>query len=252
MLIDLRFLTAGAIIFAAGSALAGCKSAATSGTLGAVPRSALCFTEGAPARADERGIRLEAGGVRAVIAGDRGGGNDRSAEIAFRYRGPSAFDAPLANGELRRQIGLKLRAQDTCNVVYVMWHVAPKPGVAVSVKRNAGRSTHAACGDGGYVNLTSEPGLARAPLVTPDAPDDTNAGTPRLPHVLRADLDGHTLRVTADGIVVWRGELPPAAFEFDGPAGLRTDNGTFDVELRVPNGGAAGSASAACEDRHGN
>ena len=196
--------------------------------LEAVPRAALRFTEGEPVSASEP-MRVEAGGVRAVVTA--GSGHAGSAELAFSFRGPSAFDAPLANGELRRQVGLKLRAQDTCNVVYVMWHVAPKPGVAVSVKRNAGRSTHAACGDGGYLNLTSDPGVARAPLVTA-------SDVPGLSHVLHADLEGRALRVTADGIVVWRGELPAVALEFDGPAGFRTDNGTFDVELRLPNGRA--------------
>ncbi|MEA2752645.1 MAG: hypothetical protein QOI41_6788, partial [Myxococcales bacterium] len=75
------------------------------------------------------------GGVRAVIAGDR----SRAAELAFVYRGPSVSTAPLANGELRRQIGLKLRAQDTCNVVYVMWHVERSPGAFVSVRASCDR-----------------------------------------------------------------------------------------------------------------
>ena len=73
-----------------------------------------------------------------------------SAEIAFVYRGPTRRDAPLASGELRRQIGLKLRAKDTCNVVYVMWHIEPSRGIEVSVKSNPGQATHEACADRGY------------------------------------------------------------------------------------------------------
>ena len=190
---------------------------APAAALEAVPRSALCFTEGAPVTSAGGAIHVEAGGVRAFAAGDR----SSSAELAFTYRGPSAFEAPLANGELRRQVGLKLRAQDTCNVVYVMWHLEPTQTVAVSVKRNAGMSAHAACGDGGYVNVQAE-ASARPPAVA--------AG---VPHVMRADLDGRTLRVIADGDVVWRGQLPTVALDLEGPVGLRTDNGTFDLELRT-------------------
>jgi hypothetical protein len=49
---------------------------------------------------------------------------------------------PLASGELRRQIGLKLQAEDTCNLIYAIWHIEPDAMVAVSVKRNAGMHTH--------------------------------------------------------------------------------------------------------------
>ena len=135
-----------------------------------------------------------------------------------------ATTAPLANGELRRQIGLKLRAMNTCNVVYVMWHVDPSPGVFVSVKRNLGASTHEQCGARGYDNIPPEESAKAAPL-------DRDR-----PHVLRADLEGSSLRVTADGVVVWRGHLPIEVFAIDGPAGIRSDNGTFDFELRVPGG----------------
>lgn len=193
-------------------------------TLEPVPTSAVCVTSGAAApAASGRGLRVDAGGVRAVVAGD----HSSAAEVAFVYEGPSAFDAPLANGEMRRQIGLKLRAQDTCNVVYVMWHIEPTPSVAVSVKHNAGASTHLECGAAGYDNLKPEASAPPAPVER------------GVPHVLRADLEGSELRVTADGNVVWRGHLPAAAFMFDGPAGFRTDNGTFDLELRVPGGRAA-------------
>ena len=68
----------------------------------------------APAR-----LRLRSACVRVLL----GKTPRSSAAIAFTYVGPTPVDVPLASGELRRQIGLKLRARDTCNVVYVMWHV---------------------------------------------------------------------------------------------------------------------------------
>jgi hypothetical protein len=194
--------------------------------LQAVPRAALCFSAGqAGVTANGAMVRVDAAGSRAEIRGDA---RARSAEIAFTYLGPSTTTEPLANGERRRQIGLKLRALDTCNVIYVMWHVEPTPGVAVSVKRNPGASKHAECGAGGYENI--KPGAYRAaPSIQPG-----------LRHVLRATLDGGDLVVVADGIVVWTGALPADALSFDGPAGLRTDNGRFDLELRVPPSGVAG------------
>jgi len=122
---------------------------------------------------------------------------------------------------VRRQIGLKLRAKDTCNVVYVMWHVEPTPGVFVSIKSNPGKATHAECGDRGYT--TPKPArTASAPRIEPGSSN-----------VLRADLEARVLRVHADDALVWEGTLPDDAFAFDGPAGLRTDNGAFDATLRV-------------------
>jgi hypothetical protein len=76
-----------------------------------------------------------------------------AAELAFTYRGPTREVAHLGSGEVRQQIGLKLRAQNTCNVVYVMWYVAPGTGIHASVKANPGLRTHADCGDRGYIDL---------------------------------------------------------------------------------------------------
>ena len=127
--------------------------------------------------------------------------------------------APLANGEVRRQLGLKLRAHDTCNVVYVMWHVEPTPGIYVSVKHNLGQSTHSECGDHGYTNLKPE---VSAPVAALHEGEQ---------HSLRAWIEGSRLIVSADGAVVWKGQLPSETWTFDGPVGLRSDNAIFDVRL---------------------
>lgn len=200
--------------------------------LAPVAADRVCVTAGTVEAVAEAAIRIEDEGVRAVVASDA----SRAVEVAFRHPGPSRGVAPLASGELRRQIGLKLRAQDTCNVVYVMWHLEPEPGVFVSVKHNPGASTHAECGAAGYVQVS--PSEASAP------PPPIRRGEL---HTLRADLDGRALVVRADGEVVWRGELPEVALTFDGPAGLRTDNAAFDLELRVPR--AAGGDAACVEGR---
>src|SRR5258706_14518030 len=106
-----------------------------------------------------------------------------------------------------------------------MWHVAPTPGVAVSVKSNPGQATHAECLDRGYINLKPKTS-AEPPRVVVDEP-----------HTLRAAIDGNVLRVHADGIEIWQGTLPVEAFAFDGAVGVRSDNGVFDFQLRVPGGG---------------
>ncbi len=180
-----------------------------------------CTTAGKVTPVGTEALNVDTGGMRGVLAGD----SSRSVELAFVFRGESKGAAPLANGELRQQIGVKLRAKDTCNIVYVMWHVAPVPGVAVSVKYNPGLATHVDCADRGYINLKPTSDVAM-PEVRLDEP-----------HTLRADLAGDTLRVHADGMEVWSGKLPPQAFAFDGPVGVRSDNGEFDFQLRVPGGG---------------
>ena len=186
--------------------------------------TSLCVTAGHVETLGARTLKVDAGGMRGIVAGAW----TRSAELAFRYPGPSSVEAPLADGELRRQIGIKLRARDTCNVVYVMWHVAPTTGIHVAVKRNPGASTHAACGDRGYVSARPSELVQPAPI---------RAGED---HVLRADLDGDVLTVLADGVLAWQGVLPAEASMFDGPTGIRTDNGRFDFELRVPKGSSRG------------
>jgi hypothetical protein len=184
--------------------------------LAPVPAEALTVTSGAVSRGPDGGLAIRAPTVRAVAEG-RGRAD---VEIAFTYRGPSAETAPLASGEVRRQIGLKLLAQDTCNVLYVMWHIEPTMGIHVALKSNPGRHAHAECGDGGYQTL--------APTWSRAVASPIRAGAPR---TLRATIEHDLLRVTADGAPVWTGQLPPAARALDGPVGLRSDNAEFDLEL---------------------
>ena len=70
---------------------------------------------------------------------------------------------------------------------------------------------------------------------------------PGEPHTLRAELDveSATLRVVADGVAAWEGLLPRTALDFDGPAGIRSDNGEFDFAVRVP---PASRLDASCQE----
>lgn len=132
--------------------------------------------------------------------------------IKFTYLGPSSEVSHLGNGEVRHQFGIKLKAQDICNLVYVMWNFDTQK-IAVSVKLNPGQRTHEDCLDRGYINNIKPRVTAPAPAVRADQP-----------HTLYAELEGKELTVKADGKVVWQGTLVPVVLQFKGPVGIRSDN----------------------------
>ncbi len=182
--------------------------------LQSVTRADLCVTNGVVSALAGGRLGVNSASSRAVAQVSTG----TSAEIRFRYLGPSVDSKPLASGEMRRQIGLKLRARDTCNLVYVMWHIEPDARIAASVKRNPGWHSHAECHADGYTTLKA----------------DSRVDLPRINpgewHTLRADLQRGHLEVFADGRRVWTGSLAGAVIDFDGPAGFRTDNARFEFE----------------------
>jgi hypothetical protein len=141
-------------------------------------------------------------------------GNARAAELNFTLIGPTKEQVALRSGEMRRQFGLKLRAQNGCNLVYAIWRLEPKAELVVSVKSNPGMRTHAECHTSGYQNIKP---MRSGPLPVIK---------PGESHRLRAQLaeQGDGLQVFADDVLVWSGQLGQKAFEFDGPVGLRTDN----------------------------
>jgi hypothetical protein len=93
----------------------------------------------------------------------------RAARLVFTFHGPTKQESKLASGDVARQIGLKLRAKNTCNLLYVMWKLDARERVAVSVKRNPGMSTHKECGAHGYVNV--KPAFQEKPGRFPSAKD---------------------------------------------------------------------------------
>lgn len=180
-----------------------------------VPRSALRVTSGEIGVLPSGLMSIDAPSVRAVA-------EDFMAPVAgirFRYRGPTAETRRLASGRVKRQIGLKLKAADGCNVIYVMWQLEPELEIAVLSKINPGQHTHGECGARGY----SRPRPRRSSAAP--AP-----GT-GVWHTLHARIEGGALIVHADGAVVWEGSLGPAELSLRGPIGLRTDNGRFDLNL---------------------
>jgi hypothetical protein len=204
------------------------------GALQPVALRDICVTNGEIRTGPDGRLQIDSPSSRAVLRFR----SQPAVEIRFTYLRSSAKSKPLASGELRRQIGIKLRAENTCNLVYAMWHIEPDSRVAVSIKHNPGMSTHEQCHAGGYINL-QQSGEAAPPKIV--------AGQT---HTLRAELRGASLVVSADGVEAWHGDLGPVIASFDGPVGLRTDNARFAFDYFV---GPAkpGSATPDCRQTAG-
>lgn len=187
------------------------EAASASRPLTPVAQEQLCVTNGVVSPLARGELGIETPSSRAVVRLP----STQVAEIRFRYLGPTASSKPLASGELRRQVGLKLRAQDTCNLLYAMWHIEPDTKIAVSIKRNPGKQTHEQCGAHGYINIT--------PRQTRELPRVRAGET----HRFRAELRGTELAVFADDTLAWQGSVGKEVLEFEGPVGFRTDNARF-------------------------
>ena len=184
--------------------------------LAAVARSQLCVTEGAIEQSGaERHWSVSVSKMRAYVNNV----TEPVVEARFRYLGPTANEVPLGSGALRRQFGLKLRAQDACNLVYAMWRIEPESKLVVSVKSNPGQRTSAQCGNRGYRNIK--------PRRSVPVPALSAGGE----HTLRAEMNGEQMRVFADNELVWDGSVAPDALGFDGPVGIRSDNAHLEIEL---------------------
>lgn len=230
-------LVLAAPLFAAAAAIATAAACGSSRTE-AAPRSHkptidvrpidtadLCVTKGAM-----EGQTIHDPTTRAYA---RGAGGDAGA-LTFTYRGESFETRALAGGQERRQIGLKLRSQDSCNVVYVMWRLDPKPKLDVSVKINPLKKTHEECGAHGYTKIR---------------PRKKNTFIPAFEygktHTLRAEIVGDELFAWIDDKLLFQGTLPAPARTIKGPVGVRSDNVRFDlVELAGPPGTGAANAPA--------
>jgi len=182
-----------------------------------IRRADLCVTSGAIEKADGDRMAVDVPEMRAVATL----ATSPSAEIRFRYGGPTAEKSHLGSGQVRSQFGLKLRAQDPCNLVYVMWRVEPESKLVVSVKRNPSQHTSAECHNHGYTNIKPKT-ESRVPLLK--AKDS---------HTLRAEMKGSELRVYVDNHGVWEGDVGSDAAHLDGPVGIRSDNAHFEFDYLV-------------------
>ncbi len=207
-----------ALLAVAGGVLVLQRSSPSAPSLQRIDRDGLCVTNGAISTLAGDRLVVYTPSSRAIVQGRTENAADQIAEIHFQYLGPSQDSKPLASGEVRRQIGLKLRAQDGCNLVYAMWRLEPRSRVVVSIKRNEGQHTQQQCGIRGYIDFKSQD-HGELPSIRPGEH-----------HRLRAELQGKALTVKADGKLAWHGSLGSETALPVGPPGLRTDNGQFVFE----------------------
>ncbi|MFZ5893503.1 MAG: hypothetical protein ACOY0T_20750 [Myxococcota bacterium] len=181
----------------------------------------LCFSEGDGVAGAGDLLRIRDPKARAVLPDSDGD----SARVSFRYHGPTQVTSALKSGARRRQLGLKLRARDACNLIYVMWRLEPKQELVVSFKNNPDASSSSECGNDGYVTLRAAQRAALPPL---------EAGSD---HALEAEVVGNDLDVRVDGNVVWHGALPTEALALQGPSGFRSDNVEWSLhDFRIVRG----------------
>jgi hypothetical protein len=140
----------------------------------------------------------------------------------FIYLGPTAETSALGSGAVRRQFGLKLRAQDPCNLVYAMWRFEPKAEIVVQVKSNPAEHESSACGNNGYVT------------VRPDQVSPVEAPAVGVPHRLAASVRGASLQVQVDGATAWQGDLGGQPVAASGEVGIRSDNVRLALSLSAP------------------
>ena len=182
-----------------------------------VGRENLCVTEGAIDKTPNARLSVDVPKMRAYV----NTWVSQSIEAHFTYLGSTAQESRLGSGQTRRQLGLKLRAQDPCNLVYAMWRIEPESKLVVSVKRNPTQHTSAECGNRGYQNIKPRH-FAAVPHLRPG---DS--------HILRAEMHGEDLRVFADDVEVWEGSVGPEAVGLEGPVGIRSDNVRLELDLRA-------------------
>jgi hypothetical protein len=209
-----RSLCAWAFILLSGSSLkAGPQTPGA--RLTPISKANLCVTEGAIEELPGQRLAVNVPKMRAYVNAY----TQPVVEVHFTYLGSTGNEARLASGEMRRQFGVKLRAQDACNLVYAMWRIEPESKLVVSVKSNPGEHTSAQCGNRGYQNIK--------PLRSTPVPALNSGET----HTLRAQMNGNEMKVFADNSLVWEGTVGPDALSFDGPVGIRSDNARLQVAL---------------------
>lgn len=202
-----------------------------------IGRDRICVTNGTVSALPDGRLAIETASSRGVVPGSDG----TIAEIHFRYLGPTVAVKPLASGAVRRQIGVKLRAHDACNLLYAMWHIAPDSKIEVSIKKNPTQHTSAECHAAGYSILKSSRIVAMPPIHPGEA------------HTMRVTLDGDNLAVIADRQEAWSGSINGGLDGIAGPAGFRTDNARFEVEFLavIPASGNPSDANGNSKRCHG-
>ncbi len=182
-----------------------------------IPRERLCVTEGALEKAGNGRMSVNVPKMRAYVSE----GTSQSAEVRFTYLGGTSKESALGSGAIRRQFGLKLHAQDPCNLVCAIWRIEPESKLVVSVKRNPEAHSSAECGNRGYQNIKPSKASSVPRLM------------PGQSHTLRAEMNRDELRVFVDNHEVWEGSVGADAAALAGPVGIRSDNTQLEFDFKA-------------------
>jgi len=181
-------------------------------------RADLCVTEGTIDELASHRLSVNSPKMRAYVNATP----VQSIEVRFTYLGDTSHDVPLGSGMMRRQFGLKLRAQDPCNLIYAMWRIEPESKLVVSIKENPGQHLSAECGNRGYRNLKPQRS-APAPKLRPGEA-----------HTLRTEMTPTAMNIYIDETLAWQGALSADALEWDERVGIRSDNVRVQFDLTAP------------------
>ena len=186
------------------------------GSLQPVTPESLCVTEGSLTQLTKPYLEVAVPKMRAVLKTQ----TRQLIEAQFKYMGPTDEIQKLGSGEIRYQFGLKLRAADPCNLLYVMWRIEENASaVHVQIKANPGQSKSSACENHGYRTIATR----AFPVLNVDSL-----------HKLRASLSSSKLVISVDAAPAWNIDVDPAALRFDGPVGLRSDNVHLKLKVLAP------------------
>jgi hypothetical protein len=205
------------LVFAS-SLLAGvllCLTFAQSAGWLTVHRDHLCVTEGEIEKTAKDRLSVNVPKMRAYV-------NEwtaQSAELRFTYFGGTSKESALGSGAIRHQFGLKLHAQDPCNLVYAIWRIDPESKLVVSMKRNPSAHTSAECGNRGYENIKPRK-ASPVPRLEPGQS-----------HTFRVEMKKEELRAFVDNHEVWEGEVGSDAAKLEGPVGIRSDNARLEFDF---------------------
>jgi hypothetical protein len=181
-----------------------------------ISRADLCVTEGTIEGGPASSLfTVESPKMRAYVNAKP----VQSIEARFTYLGATTHDVPLGSGTMRRQFGLKLRAQDACNLVYAMWRIEPDSKLVVSIKENPGQHLSAECGNSGYRNIKPQ---------RSSPPPKLRAGDV---HTLRAEITPAAMNVYIDRTLAWQGPLGSDVLKWDERVGIRSDNVHVQFDL---------------------
>ena len=195
-----------------------------------VPRAKLCVTEGVIEALPKDRLSVDVPKMRAFV--DEATEQDIQAD--FTYLGPTEKKSHLGSGATRVQFGLKLHAEDACNLVYAMWRIEPASELVVSLKSNPGQHTSSQCTNHGYQDI--KPARSK-PVPALHAGDS---------HRIHAEMNGVNLSVFVDGELVWEGSVPAIALGFKGPVGIRSDNARLRFQLRASEAAPIPRPSVTC------